>query len=90
MKRCLVDVNVWFALIVIQHKHHKLARKWFDRLAADEAGLCRIVQLALIRLLANRSIMGVHVVSASAAWDLLEKLLEDERSAHPCLTTHIE
>ncbi len=79
MKRCLVDVNVWLALLVIQHEHHKLARKWFDRLAADEAGLCRIVQLALIRLLANRSIMGVRVVSASAAWDLIEKLLEDER-----------
>lgn len=79
MKRCLVNVNVWLALLVIQHEHHKLARKWFDRLAADEAGLCRIVQLALIRLLANRSIMGVHVVSASSAWDLIEKLLEDER-----------
>jgi toxin-antitoxin system PIN domain toxin len=79
MKRCLVDVNVWLALLVIQHEHHKLARKWFDRLTANEAGLCRIVQLALIRLLANRSIMGVHVVSASSAWILLETLLEDER-----------
>jgi toxin-antitoxin system PIN domain toxin len=79
MKPCLVDVNVWLALLVIQHEHHKLARQWFETLAADEAGLCRIVQLALIRLLGNRSIMGVHAISASAAWNLLEKLLEDER-----------
>jgi hypothetical protein len=79
MKRCLVDVNVWLALLVIQHEHHDLARKWFDSLAAGEAGLCRIVQLAIIRLLANRSIMGVHAVSAGAAWTLTEKLLEDER-----------
>jgi toxin-antitoxin system PIN domain toxin len=79
MKRCLVDVNVWLGLLVIQHEHHELARKWFDGLAAGEAGLCRIVQLALVRLLANRSIMGVHAVSASAAWNLLETLVEDER-----------
>ncbi len=79
MKRCLVDVNVWLALLVTHHEHHKLARNWFDGLAANEAGLCRIVQLALIRLLANRSIMGAHVLSPSAAWNLLETLLEDER-----------
>ena len=79
MKRCLVDVNVLLALLVIQHEHHKLARNWFEGLAADEVGLCRIVQLALIRLLANRSVMGVHAVSAAAAWNLIETLLEDER-----------
>src|ERR1700730_13255812 len=79
MKRCLVDVNVLLALLVIQHEHHELARKWFDSLAADEAGLCRIVQLALVRLLANRSIIGMHAVSASVAWNLIERLLEDER-----------
>jgi len=81
MKPCLADVNVWFALLVIQHEHHKLARRWFDHLAADEAGLCRLVQLALIRLLANRSILGVHALSAAAAWDLLATLAADERTA---------
>jgi toxin-antitoxin system PIN domain toxin len=79
MKRCLVDVNVWLALLVVHHEHHDLARNWFDGLAANEAGLCRIVQLALIRLLANRSIMGAHLLSPSAGWTLLETLLEDER-----------
>src|SRR5260370_39707483 len=81
MKPCLVDANVWLALLVIQHEHQKLARQWFETLtlAADEEGLCRIVQLALIRLLGHRSIMGADAISASAAWNLLEKLLEDER-----------
>ena len=65
--------------LVIQHEHHKPAREWFDTLAADESGLCRLVQLALIRLLGNPSIMGAHAISAFAAWNLLEKLLEDER-----------
>ncbi len=79
MKRCLVDVNVWLALLVRQHEHHRLARKWFDTLTAGEAGLCRLVQLGLMRLLANRTIMGDHAIPAAEAWTLIEALLEDER-----------
>jgi toxin-antitoxin system PIN domain toxin len=79
MKRSLVDVNLWFALLVRQHQHHGLARKWFDSLAPAEAGLCRMVQLALIRLLANRAILGDHAISAAKAWTLLEELAMDER-----------
>ena len=79
MKRCLVDVNVLLALLVRQHDHHRLARKWFDALEAGEAGLCRVVHLALIRLLGNRTIMGDDAISASAAWLLVEELLVDER-----------
>jgi toxin-antitoxin system PIN domain toxin len=79
MKRCLVDVNVWLALLVRQHEHHRVARKWFDTLVTGEAGLCRFVQLGLMRLLANRTVMGDHAVSAAAAWTLIQELLEDER-----------
>jgi toxin-antitoxin system PIN domain toxin len=79
MKRCLVDVNVMLALLVRQHEHHRLARKWFDTLEANEAGLCRLVHLALIRLLGNSAIMGDDALSASAAWLLVEELLLDER-----------
>lgn len=79
MKQCLVDVNVWLALLVIQHEHHTVANAWYERLAAGEAGLCRIVHLALIRLLANPSMMGGAVLSAPAAWNVIERLLEDER-----------
>jgi hypothetical protein len=75
----LADVNVWLALLVMQHEHHRTAIRWFDKLPAGEAGLCRMVQLALIRLLGNRSIMGDSAISAAAAWDLIETLLEDER-----------
>lgn len=79
MKRCLADVNVWLALLVMQHEHHRTAVKWFDGLPAGEAGLCRLVQLALIRLLGNRSIMGDSAIAAATGWDLIETLLEDER-----------
>lgn len=71
--------TVWHALLVRQHEHHRLARKWFDTLTAGEAGLCRLVQLGLMRLLANRTIVGDHAVSAPEAWALIEALLKDER-----------
>ena len=79
MKRCLVDVNVLLALLVRHHEHHKLAMTWFERLAPAEAGLCRWVQLSLVRLLGNRRIMGGYAVSALAGWNLVEDLLQDER-----------
>jgi toxin-antitoxin system PIN domain toxin len=79
MKRCLADVNVLLALLVRHHDHHVVARKWFDGLEAGEAGLCRMVQLAIIRLLGNTSMMADHAISAAVAWVLLEELLMDER-----------
>ncbi|MEO8052994.1 MAG: TA system VapC family ribonuclease toxin [Acidobacteriota bacterium] len=79
MQRSLVDVNIWLSLLVRQHQHHRIARKWYEALDAAEAGLCRFVQLGLIRLLGNRSIMGSDAISAVAAWDLIDELLADER-----------
>jgi toxin-antitoxin system PIN domain toxin len=80
MKRCLVDVNVWLALLAANHDHHVVARNWFDQLGPGEATLCRPVQLALIRLLGNPTIMGHHALPTRAAWDLIAgELLLDER-----------
>ena len=79
MKRCLVDLNILLALLVQNHDHHKSARRWFDGLVASEAGLCRMVQLGVIRLLGNAAIMRERALSASVAWDVVAKLLEDER-----------
>lgn len=90
MKRCLVDVNVLLAMLVRQHEHHKLARKWFDTLTQAEAGLCRLVQLALMRLLANRSILGPDAMAAAAAWSLLEELLQDDRIDFIAEPSHLD
>lgn len=79
MKPCLADVNVLLPLLVRHHEHHELVLRWFDGLTAGEAVLCRFVQLALVRLLGNRTVMREYVISASAAWDLIAELLEDER-----------
>jgi toxin-antitoxin system PIN domain toxin len=79
MKQCLVDVNVVLALLADGHDHHQLAVGWFDSMTAGETVLCRIVQLSLIRLLGNRTVMGDKVRSASSAWRLIEEFLRDER-----------
>jgi toxin-antitoxin system PIN domain toxin len=79
MKRCLVDVNIVLALLVRQHVHHTIVRRWFEALQAGEAELCRMVQLAAIRLLCNRNILGNDVLTAPHAWAVLETMLGDER-----------
>jgi toxin-antitoxin system PIN domain toxin len=79
MKQCLADVSVLLPLLVRHHEHHEMALRWFDGLHAGEAVLCRFVQLALIRLLGNRTIMREFVLSPAAAWQLIEDLMEDER-----------
>src|SRR5690242_8832475 len=79
MKPCLVDVNVWLALLAARHVHHEAANRWFDSLVADQAGMCRIVQLALVRLLGNHAIMGYDTLPAATAWVTIAQLVEDER-----------
>jgi toxin-antitoxin system PIN domain toxin len=79
MKQCLADVNVLFPLLVRHHEHHEMALRWFEGMHAGEVVLCRFVQLALIRLLGNRTIMREFVLSPAAAWQLIEDLMEDER-----------
>jgi uncharacterized protein len=79
MKQCLVDLNIWLALVARHHQHHGAARRWYDDLQRGEAGFCRLVQLGLIRLLANRTIMGDHVQTPRQGWNIVTELLLDER-----------
>ncbi|MFN7936972.1 MAG: TA system VapC family ribonuclease toxin [Bryobacteraceae bacterium] len=81
MKRCLADVNVWFALLVRHHEHHGKAARWFEQCEEGEAVLCRQTQLGVMRLLGNQSILKEEAVTAARAWRLVEELLEDERVA---------
>jgi toxin-antitoxin system PIN domain toxin len=79
MKRYLVDLNVILAILAWKHDHHARALAWFDRLAAGRTGLCRIVQLGVVRLLGNPSVLGKDAISAEHAWAVVGELLEDER-----------
>jgi hypothetical protein len=79
MKPCLADANVLLALLSEQHKHHEIASRWFGNVRTGEAILCRVVQLALIRLLGNPAVMQENAIPASKAWALIAHLMEDER-----------
>jgi toxin-antitoxin system PIN domain toxin len=79
MKLSLADVNVWLALLTPRHVHHERAARWFAAAGASEGGLCRIVQLGVIRLLGNPAIMGSDAISAARAWSIMSQLGEDER-----------
>ncbi|MEZ5398518.1 MAG: TA system VapC family ribonuclease toxin [Bryobacteraceae bacterium] len=75
----LVDANVWLALLAPSHEHHAPVRDWYDTLEAGQAGLCRLVHLAVIRLLSNPKVMGPSVITTREAWDVLDSLMDDER-----------
>jgi len=79
MPTCLVDVNVWLAILRPEHPHHVPARAWYRVLPPNHAGLCRFVQLSVIRLLGNKTVMGHAAKSAAAAWEVVLELMEDER-----------
>lgn len=61
MRFVLADVNIWLAIMLQQHPHHQLVLDWWkeDVLAnRRKVAFCRITQLALLRLLTNKTVMG--------------------------------
>lgn len=79
MTSYLVDVNAWIALVYGRHTHHDVVRRWFDELPDESALFCRLTQLAFLRLLTNRQVMGVDTVSQQEAWELYDQTLSDSR-----------
>lgn len=84
-----------------QHKEHKQCLRWYDGLGPGEGGLCRVVQVSVIRLMCTRAVMGSGVLPAGVAWLRIEELLEDERveflaeplgldAVWPALLRHVE
>jgi len=64
----LLDANVWLSLAVEAHVHHARARAYWENEAAPACAFCRVTQLAFLRHLTNRTIMGEQVLAPPAAW----------------------
>lgn len=77
-KRCLPDVNVWFALAVADHPHHQTALAWWHE-DSQLAGFCRLTQLGLLRLLTTASAMGGLPLTNQEAWGVFDGFLADSR-----------
>jgi uncharacterized protein len=64
----LLDANVWLALTAEAHSHHQTAKSYWEQDAAPTTAFCRVTQMAFLRLLTNKTVMGEHVLSPMSAW----------------------
>jgi len=79
------DVNVWLALSLDAHPHYPEAWRWLNAIPADgRLLLCWYTQLALLRLLTNRSVVEPEPLTIAEAWEVLDRFLLDPRiEFHP-------
>jgi len=79
MTKCsFPDVNVWFALAVADHPHHRPALAWWNQ-ESSLAGFSRLTQLGLLRLLTTASAMGGQPLTNEEAWRVYDGFLSDNR-----------
>lgn len=64
----LLDANVWLALAAEAHTHHRSAGAYWHGEAAPLTAFCRVTQLAFLRHLTNKSVMGRQTLTPTAAW----------------------
>ena len=72
----LLDVNIWLALVLSKHTHHRAARAWLED-QAESASLCfcRVTQQGLVRLLTTAEVLagyGNPPLSNREAWDVID------------------
>jgi toxin-antitoxin system PIN domain toxin len=69
----LPDVNVWLALSVSHHPHHRQAVAYWSAEAAAQVGFCRVTMLGLLRLLTHPRVMGASAMVSPAALAVLQQ-----------------
>jgi toxin-antitoxin system PIN domain toxin len=72
------DVNVWIALAIAEHVHHKAAQAWLDS-SQGPVIFCRVTQMGLLRILTNRHALGSDTLSAALAWGAFDAFLRNNR-----------
>lgn len=71
----LPDINVWLALAVQDHPHHKAAKQYWDSVQARplperNIWFCRTTMLGLVRLLSQPKVMGKDALNVPQAFAL--------------------
>lgn len=79
----LPDINIWLALALSKHTHHRAARAWLDG-EKQSASLCfcRATQQGLLRLLTTAAVLaryGNPPLTNRAAGAVYDRFLADER-----------
>lgn len=68
------DLNVWVALSLRAHEHHKTAWDWYHSLRAEEElAFCRLSQLGLLRLLTTERVARHETLSQVQAWEVYDR-----------------
>lgn len=79
----LCDVNVWLALVLSHHVHHRVALAWWLRQTGARSVLfCRTTQQGLLRLLTTEAALrpyGLSARSMAEAWAVYRELARDHR-----------
>jgi toxin-antitoxin system PIN domain toxin len=79
----LCDSNVWLALALSKHVHHRAARAWLETISDPDSILfCRATQQSFLRLLTNASVLGLYgnpPLTNRQAWKAFDALMADDR-----------
>lgn len=87
----LADANVLIALLHARHALSGRAVAWLQ--SQDEPAsilLCRVAQMAALRVLTNPAWLKEDVLPAAAVWDAWDLLLTDDRFAQVREPTHLD
>ncbi|MEP6740754.1 MAG: TA system VapC family ribonuclease toxin [Caldimonas sp.] len=66
----LLDVNVWLALAIEEHPHHRTAASYWGRHTEAARFFCRLSAMSLVRLLIHPKLMADKPLTLSKAWSL--------------------
>lgn len=75
----LPDANFWLSLAWSGHVAHPVAKSWWDADPARQIVFCRVTEMALLRLLTNRAILGDEALTQAGAWQAYEQLRRSTR-----------
>lgn len=79
----LCDSNVWLALALSEHQHHRAARDWLETInTPNSVCFCRATQQSFLRLVTTAAVMGRYdapPLTNRHAWRIYEQILSDDR-----------
>jgi toxin-antitoxin system PIN domain toxin len=77
--RFIADANVLLPLLTEGHAHGVPAAEWWQACDDGDVGMSLPVRMALLRLLSNTRVMGSSVLRPTAAWNVVQSLMDDPR-----------
>jgi toxin-antitoxin system PIN domain toxin len=64
----LLDINVWIALSLTNHRHHARAQAYWFEESNEELAFCRVTALGFLRLMTQPLVTGDPPLSVAQAW----------------------